>query len=75
MRIELCCCTQVLIAEALNPVITQKSIALTYALAINSSETKDWKAINDAIIKRWSVSGLERIKKMAWKRIEGGKLR
>lgn len=49
---------------------SQKSVALTYAMAMCSNETKDWHAINTAIVKRWSESGLERIKRMAWKRIE-----
>jgi len=71
MRIELCDCTNVLLREISDKHFTQKSVALTYAMAINSSEQKNWKAINDAIIKRWSRSGLDRIKKMAWKRIEG----
>lgn len=50
----------------INQGCTQKQIAQTYALALRSQEPTDWKAANEAIIKRWSVSGLERIKKMAW---------
>jgi hypothetical protein len=45
---------------------TQKQIAQTYALAIKSSWPTDWPKVNQMIITRWSVSGLERIKKMAW---------
>jgi hypothetical protein len=70
MKIELCYCITVLLGEIADRRITQKSLALTYAMAIQSSEMKNWKKINDAIIERWSVSGLERIKRMAWKRIE-----
>ena len=70
MRVELCCCTDVLLREVKEKVCTQKSLALTYALAIQSSESKDWRTINDAIITRWSRGGLERIKKMAWALIE-----
>jgi len=44
----------------------QRDIAKTYALALRSSEETDWKKVNTAIIQRWSVSGLETIKKMAW---------
>lgn len=46
--------------------MTQKSIAKTYALGLRSSWPTDWPEVNKMIIKRWSVSGLERIKKMAW---------
>ena len=70
MRAELCQCTNVLLQEVADRQFSQKSVALTYAMAIESSEAKDWKAINEAIINRWSRSGLERIKRMAWKRIE-----
>ena len=44
----------------------QKQIAQTYALALRSSYKTDWAIVNAAIIERWSVSGLERIKKLAW---------
>ncbi len=70
MRIELCCCTATLLREISDKNFSQKSIVLTYAMAINSSEPKDWESVNDAIIKRWSRSGLEYIKRMAWKQIE-----
>jgi hypothetical protein len=49
--------------------LTQKQIAQTYALAMrkaNCTWTVDWARINKAIIARWSVKGLERIKKLAW---------
>lgn len=71
MRIELCSCTEVLLQEIADKKFSQKHVALTYAMAIASSEMKDWKAVNDAIIKRWSFSGLERIKQMAWKKFSG----
>lgn len=44
----------------------QKVIAQTYALAIKSSYPTDWQRVNRAIIDRWSMAGLERIKKLAW---------
>lgn len=44
----------------------RKSIAKTYALALNSSWPTDWKKVNSMIIDRWSVSGLEWIKEQAW---------
>ena len=45
---------------------TQKSIAMTYALALRSSYKTDWKKVNQMIVDRWSQSSLERIKNMAW---------
>lgn len=45
---------------------TQRQIAQTYALAIKSSWPTDWAKVNQMIVNRWSASGLERIKKMAW---------
>ena len=66
MIIELANCTNTLLAEIGDKQCKQKDIAKTYALAINSSESTDWKAVNLAIIDRWSRSGLERIKSMAW---------
>ncbi len=44
---------------------TQKQVAKTYALALRSSYETDWAKVNEMIIKRWSVSGLERIKTLA----------
>jgi hypothetical protein len=52
---------------------TQKQIALTYAMAIITNAAKvekvEWRTINEAIEARWSKSAVERVKKMAWKRI------
>ena len=70
MRIELANCTNVLLSELKNPKITQKGIAKTYTLALDSSERTDWTRVNAAIIEKWSLSGLKRIKEMAWKIIE-----
>ena len=48
---------------------SQKSVAITYAMALASAaagmDKPDWKAINTAILSRWKPSGLERIKKIA----------
>jgi len=48
----------------------QKTIALTYAFALVASYEVDFRTINQMIIKRWSLSGLDRVKKMAWKLVE-----
>lgn len=55
--------------------VTQKSVALTYALALRAEAIggvkADWKRINRAILDRWSVAGLDRVKTRAWKIVEG----
>lgn len=47
---------------------TRRVIAQTYTLALRKSKSSevDWKRINEAIIERWSLSGLEWIKNQAW---------
>lgn len=70
MQIYMMCCTRVLMQDIATKEITQKGVALSYAMAIRSYTAKrdnpDWDMINKAIIARWSVSGLERIKRRAW---------
>jgi hypothetical protein len=50
---------------------TQTLIAKTYALAMFSAAhhawEADWPRVNRAIINRWSMAGLERVKKLAHK--------
>jgi len=59
----------VILNELSKKEIHQHDIAITYSLALKSEECDnlDWGKINNAIIERWSRSGLERIKKQAWK--------
>jgi hypothetical protein len=68
MTFHLVCCTQTICAEVQQG-FTQKEIAVSYALAIRSAavgaDSPDWSAINGAILSRWKMSGLERIKKLA----------
>lgn len=71
ITVSLCRPTQTILDELKYPEITQKSVALTYALAIRSREDADWEKVNQAIIARWSQSGLERVKRMAWKIVKG----
>lgn len=66
MRMELCCCENTLLGEILNPKMTKKVVAMTYRLALESSEKVDWAKVNKAIIKRWSMSALRDIKNWAW---------
>ena len=65
MRIELADTTRTLVDEIQNGA-PQRSVAMTYALAIRSSDKTDWCVVNQAILTRWKLSGLERIKRMAW---------
>ena len=71
-RIELAACEMTLLNEIAMKEIKRDSLALTYSMAIVSSEQNiiDWGKINKAIIERWSFSGLEYIKNKAWKLIE-----
>ena len=71
VRIRLCNCESVLMLEAVTKGITRKSIAMTYRLAMEQEkdtdgEKIDWQKVNAAIVKRWSLSGLMHIKKLAW---------
>lgn len=67
MPFELELCTDTLLREIAVPKIRQKDVAVVYAMAMLSSEETDWRRVNDAIIARWSRSGLERVKIMAHK--------
>ena len=66
MKIELICCTEVLLEEIASNEFKRKDIAQTYRFAICSSWKTDWKKVNRAIVDRWSVSGLKYIKHLAW---------
>ncbi len=69
VQINLVACTAVLLQDIAVKQFSQKDIALTYAMAMKSAaqgaDNPDWKIINEAIIARWSRSGLERVKKRA----------
>lgn len=65
MPLELMCCTETLLNEIAQGA-PRKAVAQTYRLAIQSHTPTDWKRVNEAIIARWSVSGLTWIKKQAW---------
>jgi hypothetical protein len=60
-------------AECANRRMTQRDVALTYALAMRGEDLVpvDWKRANAAILSRWP-KGLERVKRMAWARLGGG---
>jgi hypothetical protein len=47
---------------------TQRSVAVLYAMHLIPmlEDNGFWAPINEAIKTRWSIKGLERVKKMAW---------
>jgi hypothetical protein len=62
---EMMCCESVILNE-IEMGLSQKQVAQSYALARRSSWPTDWKVVNEAIIAKWSVKALKRIKEMAW---------
>lgn len=58
-------CVEDTIENEIRQGATQRSVAMTYALAIRSTWPTDWPRVNRAISARWP-KGLERIKRMAW---------
>ena len=75
LQINLLYCTQV-ICDEIAQGLRQMDIAMTYAMAIKSeaqrADLPDWQKINEAIIARWSMSGLERIKARAHSILQRG---
>ena len=45
----------------------QADIADYYLDGLCNIPIDGWKPVNEAVVARWSKSGLERVKKMAWK--------
>ena len=73
ISISLTNCTSTLLREVAMKEITRNSLALTYAMALHSDNPTDWGKVNEAILNRWSFSGLEYIKTRAWKLAGGWK--
>ena len=67
MGIQLCNCENTLLSEIADKIFKRKDVAMTYRLAIDSSEGVNWEKVNRAIMNRWSVSGLVYIKTLAWR--------
>jgi len=59
-----------LLSEIASPEITRNDVAQTYLLAMLSDEEVDWRTVNMAIIKRWSISTLQYIKERAWAKLD-----
>lgn len=74
-RINLVCCTETILQDLGAAQATQKEVALTYAMAIKSeaqgADKPNWRTINEAIIARWNMKALERIKKRAFDILAG----
>lgn len=58
-------CVEDVIENEIRQGCTQRQVAQTYALALQSSWPTDWNRVNAAITARWP-KGLERIKRLAW---------
>lgn len=58
------------VADAMRRARTQRDAAQIYAIYIGD-ESITWATVNQAIVDHWSLSGLERVKGMAWKALEG----
>lgn len=70
MKIEMVNPCEVFWREIEDPLITQGSIALTYAFIMRQEPDTDWRKINSAITRRWKgKTALGRVKEMAWKYI------
>lgn len=65
MHIELCDVQNTLLREIAEPQLNQKQIAMTYAMGLRSRENVNWYEVNRAIVNRWSMAGLIRIKRLA----------
>jgi hypothetical protein len=75
MKANLICCTTVMLREIADKKMTQKDVALTFAMALKSeaagADKVDWDKVGGAAIERWSRSGWTRIKERGWAIAEG----
>lgn len=63
---------QALLATIADPEATVVDAARAYRAMIGTRGQFDWKDINEAIIDRWSMTGLIRIKNLAWDAAQHG---
>jgi hypothetical protein len=67
MELTLIDCEKTLLRDIADHRCRRKHIAQLYRLALMQDDEKiNWKVVNNAIIKRWSIAGLEYIKQLAW---------
>lgn len=69
-KIQLICPERTILEEIKDKQFKRDDIAVTYFMCLCSEEQINWAKINHAIINRWSKSGLNYIKKLAWKQFE-----
>jgi len=67
MICELMDCEKCILEEIDNKESKRNDIAMTYAFCISSREKPNFGKINRAIVQRWSRSGLDYIKRRAWR--------
>lgn len=69
-NVYLACCEATILNEISQKEYKRRHIAQTYRLSMHAErangEVIDWKKVDEAIVARWSRSGLEWIKKQAW---------
>ena len=72
MKVELMFCEETILREIADKNFTRDDVALTYAFCRETKESQNmnFRTINEAIVKRWSLSALEYIKSEAGKLIE-----
>ena len=69
MKVELMFCEEIILQEIADKKFSRDNIAITYAFCRDAKKTQNvnFRTINEAIIKRWSLSALEYIKNEAAK--------
>lgn len=71
MRITLAQPTETILREIAQAEMKRTDVAMTYAMCLTMADDYvDWPSINAAIIERWSRSGLEWVKREAWRLVE-----
>jgi len=50
---------------------TQLDVAMLYVKLLLQSKRVPWEKIHSLIINRWSMTGLKRVKRLAWGIIDG----
>ena len=60
----------VIMDEISNPKLPKREIARTYGYLIRDGRLSNWRTINEAIIARFGQTGLDSIRKSAWKNIQ-----
>ena len=70
--VEMMFCEETILQEIADKAFTRDDVALTYAFCRDAKESQNvnFRTINEAIVKRWSLSALEYIKENAAKLID-----